>query len=130
MENVTKKSAIAETLESVFNQITSGVKNYIDWYGYKTAEVKYKDMIEPIGIGILPDSSAIKIFYIDKQYDKNDQKRFKQTFKIKASNNMWEVELAQNQLTTHESNFLFIACHIQIVHMIMQDIYSEYSTHH
>ncbi|MFZ2151178.1 MAG: hypothetical protein WAZ75_03280 [Candidatus Absconditicoccaceae bacterium] len=121
METIIKK-----TLLKVFNDLTSSATKFEDWYGYKTAEIKFSDMVENIGIGINSDNTAIKIFFIDKDYDSNDVRRFIQTFRIGIPTDKigyyWSVELAQCNLRINPGNFRFISYHMQIAHLIIQII--------
>lgn len=117
-------------MESVFNQITARTKSFIEWYGYKTAELELVDVEEKIGIGINKDFSAIKLFYIDREhYAEGDAKRFRQTFRIGSPENVkepyWNVELAQRQLNAPIGDVRFLSNHIEALNQIMQMIYAS-----
>lgn len=120
------KTIIQKTLLKVFNDLTASATKFEDWYGYKTAEIKFGDMIENIGIGINGDSTAIKIFFIDNIHDSNDVRRFCQTFRIgiptHAIGEYWSIELAQGNLKTSAGAFQFISYHMQIANLIVQII--------
>lgn len=126
-----KEIILKNVLKKVFDQITADVKDFIDWYGYKTAEVKLQDMKESIGIGINANYSAIKLFYINlNDYSESDYRRFIQTFRIGSSvdnvnRGYWGVELAQLNLVATVGNMAFINCHFQAAHRIIEIINKE-----
>lgn len=119
------ETIVQKTLSKVFNDLTQSAKKFENWYCYNTAEIKFQNMLENIGIGINSDCTAIKIFFIDKNYGNTDLKRFKQTFRIgipprKPLHTRWSLELTQDSLASEMYNFRFISYHMQVAHLIMQ----------
>lgn len=110
---------LLQKLQNLFAKLTYGQEAFIDWDGYKTAEIQFPGMLRNIGIGINDDESAIKLFYIDESHPRGDQKRFKQTYRIDIKNNLIGIELPQGQLV---GDIYFVNYHMQIAHMIINEL--------
>jgi hypothetical protein len=68
------ETIIKRTLENVFNKLTVDVSAFIDFHGYKTAEIKVGSLQKTIGIGLYAPSSSIKMFFIDDQFEDGYQR--------------------------------------------------------
>lgn len=125
-----KRESIARILEIVFNNLTMNAETFIDWYNFKTTEIKIADV--KIGIGILNNFSVIKLFYIDEncRHGNKDYRRFQQTFRIGGSNSIgpngiWNLDLAVENLKASVGNFSFLSNHFLAANEIMQIIKKE-----
>lgn len=78
----TNEAIIRQVLTNVFKKLTVNVSDFIDLYGFRTAEIKIGSFLLPIGIGFYEPSSSIKIFFIDGQCAKDDHQRFKPILEI------------------------------------------------
>lgn len=126
-----KHTVIQKTLKAVFDQLTKDTTRFIDWYGYKTAEIEISGI--KIGVGIHDNFLSMKIFTIRDNYEVTDDKRFKQTFRMghekgSEGGSWWSFELAQANLGADQKSFYEISKHLMAVSEIAKMIETSSST--
>lgn len=125
------EAIIKQVLENVFNKLTVDVSTFIDLYGFKTAEIKVRGLLRPIGIGLYAPSSSIKIYFIKDQLNPGDHSRFKPILKVShrywgEESVVWDIEFTDETQVVVEVGDLqkFSSC-MQAAYYIIQDIEYE-----
>jgi hypothetical protein len=130
MEMIKNEVTVRFILVNTFFLLTGSSPAFIDLEGFKTAEIKFNGLETTIGLGFCESATIMKIFYIDNQYDKNDNRRFKPMLTIGYKNLedaiVWDVRFVNEPiLIPAVGNFELVAANMQAMFWIMKIIARE-----
>ncbi|HZJ41444.1 MAG TPA: hypothetical protein VFD51_00255, partial [Patescibacteria group bacterium] len=127
-----KKEIIHKTLKNVFNKLTVNSVGFVEVFGYKTAEIRIRNLLQPFGLGLYEQNPVIKIFYIDNNHKSSDPSDYKPIVSIgrralgAENKEAWNVEFSDAVIFIENvGNFREICAITQIVHYVMQAIEEE-----
>lgn len=127
---VKNEEVIRQILENVFNKLTTGVLDFTELYGFKTAEIRVSGIIRTIGVGFYIPSAKMKIFYINDRCDQNGNEKFSPVLEIGYRNSegvaAWGMEFVDDiTLIAQVGNFQLGVANIQAMYHVMQLIEEE-----
>lgn len=125
------ETIIRLALENVFNKLTVDAPDFIDLFGFRTAEIKVSGLLRTVGIGLYLPSPSLKIFFIDDQRDPDDYLRFKPILTVGhrywgEQAVVWNIEFAdETQLIAEIGSLRNFSANMQIALKVIQIIEAE-----